>query len=149
MTDYHQLPLSELLTALETSRRGLAADEAAQRLERVGPNELHVRQDRPEIVKFLLQFKNFFALLLIFGGMLALSAEHLDPGEGNLYIAIALFAVVLLNAAFTYLQQHQSERIMESFRRMLPSMVAVQRDGQTRRVEAAMVTAYCWRDSAT
>lgn len=65
-----------------------------------------------------------------------MSAEHLDPGQGNLYIAIALFAVVFLNAAFTYVQEHQSERIMESFRKMLPSMVTALRDGGRRQVAA-------------
>jgi sodium/potassium-transporting ATPase subunit alpha len=44
--------------------------------------------------------------------------------------------VVLLNALFTYLQEQQSERIMESFRNMLPQMITVQRDGQISRIEA-------------
>ncbi len=70
------------------------------------------------------------------GGALAIAAERLDPGEGNLYIAVALLGVVVLNAAFTYIQEHQSERIMESFRRMLPSMVTVIRGGRAIRVVA-------------
>jgi sodium/potassium-transporting ATPase subunit alpha len=51
----------------------------------------------------LLESKNFFAILLISGGLLALLADYLDPGQGNLYIACALFGVVVLNATFTYL----------------------------------------------
>ena len=132
----HRLPLLELLQQLKTSEAGLSEAEAERRYKIYGPNELRMRQDTPEFVKFLRQFKNFFALLLMVGGLLALGAEQLDPNEGNLYIAIALFAVVLLNAAFTYVQEHQSERIMESFKKMLPSLVMVQRSGKLREIEA-------------
>ncbi len=128
-SDYHLLELDRLYGLLESGADGLGSDEAARRLARLGPNELKVRGETPEFVKFLRQFRNFFAILLIVGGFLAILAERLDPDQGNLYIAIALFAVVLLNAAFTYLQEYKSERIMESFERMLPSMVAVLRDG--------------------
>ena len=114
--DAHLKPINELLQDLDTSPDGLTSAEALDRLGRCGRNELTAGQSTPEIVKFLRQFKNFFALLLICGGALALFAERLDPGQGNLYIAIALIAVVILNAAFTYFQGLQSERIMESFR---------------------------------
>lgn len=137
MSDVHKLPLANLLDQLGVGDEGLSSAEVETRRKRYGANELQVRQDIPEFVKFLLQFRNFFALLLIFGGGLAMLAENLDPGQGNLYIAIALLAVVLLNAAFTYVQEHQSERIMESFRRMLPAMVTVLRDGRTGQTHAA------------
>lgn len=136
MTDFHQLDLPSLFRRIDSSERGLSQAEAEDRLRHYGRNELRVRQDVPEIVKFLRQFRNFFALLLMVGGVLALAAERLDPDQGNLYIAIALLGVVVLNAAFTYIQAHQSERIMESFRDMLPDMVTVLRDGDTRALDA-------------
>ena len=104
-----------------------------------GSNELRVRRETPEIVKFLRQFANFFALLLFVGSALAFLADYLQPGEGNFHIGVALLAVVLLNALFTYIQEHQSERIMESFRNMLPQMISVQRDGQMARIEARLL----------
>jgi sodium/potassium-transporting ATPase subunit alpha len=139
MLDFHRQPLDSLIEEFGASVNGLAEAEAQRRFYEYGPNELRVRQDVPEWVKLLRQFKNFFAVLLIVGGLLAMLAEHLDPGQGNLYIAIALFGVVLLNAIFTYAQEHQSEQIMESFRRMLPAMVTVLRDGKTRAIEAKLL----------
>ena len=134
--DYHLIPLARLYETLGTRDGGLSSADATERLARLGPNELKVRADTPQFVKFLRQFRNFFAILLIVGGLLALLAERLASGQGNLYIAIALFAVVLLNAAFTYLQEYKSERIMESFERMLPSMVEALRDGARVRIPA-------------
>ena len=86
------------------------------------------RKTLPVILTFLLQLNR---------GLLAILAEKLDPGQGNLYIAIALFAVVLLNATFSFVQEEQSERIMDSFRKMLPSMVRVRRSGIVTEIEAS------------
>ena len=134
--DFHRRPLSDLFVALACGDCGLTSDEVRSRLSQIGVNELRVRKDTPEIIKFLREFRNFFAILLIAGGLLALLADYLDPGQGNFYIACALFGVVVLNATFTYLQEHQSEKIMESFQRMLPAMVVVLRDAQLAQVEA-------------
>jgi sodium/potassium-transporting ATPase subunit alpha len=137
--DQHRIPLEALRQRLHCTGDGLSSAEAAQRLLEFGSNELRVRNETPEIVKFLRQFANFFALLLFVGSALAFFADYLKPGEGNFYIGVALLAVVLLNALFTYLQEQQSERIMESFRNMLPPMITVQRDGQISRIEARLV----------
>ncbi|MDD9907771.1 MAG: cation-transporting P-type ATPase [Rhodospirillaceae bacterium] len=135
----HTLPLRELLRRLESGETGLDPEEAQARLARIGPNELRIRRDTSELVKFLREFKNFFAILLIIGGCLALLAEYLDPGQGNIYIACALFVVVVLNATFTYFQEHQSEKIMESFQKMLPTTVGVLRAGRVDKLDAKVL----------
>ena len=99
MATYHQQSLSAVLDDLESSAQGLTTTEAKKRLETHGTNELKIGKETPEIVKFLLQFKNFFAFLLIVGGALAMTAERLDPGQGNLYIASRCCGCRLLNAA--------------------------------------------------
>ncbi len=134
--DQHRIPLSELQQRLDCTLDGLNSDDATQRLNKYGSNELLVRNETPEIIKFLRQFTNFFALLLIVGSGLAFLADYLSPGEGNAYIGTALLAVVLINALFTYIQEHESEQIMASFRKMLPQMIAVRRDGQVTQMEA-------------
>lgn len=139
LPEYHLCSLDDLFKQLLTTQSGLTSDSVTQRLEKFGTNELRVKQEVPEIVKFLKQFKNFFALLLIAGSALAFFAEQLDPGVGNLYIAIALFGVTVLNAVFTYIQEHQSEKIMESFRDLMPSMVRVFRDGDEVEIDASLI----------
>ena len=137
--DQHKLSLDQLCQRLGCSLNGLSQAEVTQRLVEYGENRLEAKHRSPEILKFLRQFKNFFALLLIFGGALALLAERLDPGQGNRYIAYALLAVVLLNGIFTYIQERQSEQILASFRHMLPSQVIVWRDGRKQQIDARLV----------
>jgi sodium/potassium-transporting ATPase subunit alpha len=113
VADQHKISLAELEQRLKCTDAGLNNNEATRRLSEYGSNELHVRKDTPEIIKFLRQFTNFFALLLIVGSGLAFFADYLQPGEGNFYIGVALLAVVVINATFTYIQEHASERLME------------------------------------
>ncbi|MCK5668453.1 MAG: cation-transporting P-type ATPase, partial [Gammaproteobacteria bacterium] len=98
MDNQHQIPLEELYKRLNSGFKGLSNGEASRRLEKSGLNELRVRQQAPKYIKFLSQFKNFFAVLLMVGGALAFFADYLDPGQGNFYIGCALYGVVLLNA---------------------------------------------------
>ncbi|MDD5277594.1 MAG: HAD-IC family P-type ATPase [Methylovulum sp.] len=139
MANEHRIPLSDLQHGLNCTSAGLANADAVRRLSQYGNNELHVRKETPEILKFLGQFTNFFALLLVVGSALAFFADYLQPGQGNFYIGVALLAVVLINAVFTYTQEHESERIMESFRNMLPLMISVLREGKVSRIEAKLL----------
>ena len=138
-SDQHQIPLSELQQRLNCATGGLSSAEAQARLTQYGYNELHVRKETPEIVKFFRQLTNFFALLLIAGSALAFFADYLQPDQGNFYIGVALLVVVLLNALFSYMQEHESDRIMQSFRNMLPHMINVQRDGKVSRIAAKLL----------
>lgn len=137
--DQHRILLAELMRRLSATEAGLSSVEAAKRLAEQGSNELRVRKDTPELIKFFRQLTNFFALLLIAGATLAFLADYLKPDEGNAYIGVALLVVVVLNAVFSYVQEYQSDRIMESFRNMLPPMIAVLRDGQVSRIEARLL----------
>ncbi|GAB7026679.1 cation-translocating P-type ATPase [Geotalea toluenoxydans] len=134
----HQIAIEEFCRRLGTSAdSGLDPAEAARRLLKEGPNALVQHKRENEIIKFLRQMFNLFALLLWVGAGLSFVAEWLTPGEGNIFIAIALVGVVLMNGGFSYLQQHKAEQIMASFREMLPHMAKVIRGGELKQVPAA------------
>jgi sodium/potassium-transporting ATPase subunit alpha len=137
--EFHKVGLEKLYASVSSSEHGLSTAEAERRLKQHGYNTLGSKKKSYAIVKFFLQFKNFFALLLVFGALLAFLAEYLMPGEGNLYIGIALAVVVLLNAVFTFIQEYQSEKIMDSFKNMLPERIEVLRDMKRQTVESKYI----------
>lgn len=126
--DEHKVKIEKLYEELKTTDKGLIKDEVDKRLSEFGQNILTTRKKFSVIMLFFSQFANFFAILLAAGSFLAFFAEYMRPGEGSLYIGIALLLVVLLNSIFTFLQQYHSEKIMESFRKMMPEDVEVLRD---------------------
>ena len=134
--DEHKIKLTELYERVASSDLGLSDKEAALRLDKYGKNKFTVKNKTPAIFKFLKQFTNFFALLLMSGAVLAFIAEKISPGNGNLYIAIALAGVVVLNSIFTFIQEYQSEKIMDSFKNMLPESAQVIRSGKRTKIES-------------
>jgi sodium/potassium-transporting ATPase subunit alpha len=137
--DEHCIELDEFFKRLKCSNEGLSSEEALNRQREYGLNVLEEKEKRSLIVWFGKHLVNFFALLLWTGAALAFISEYLVPGEGNLYIGIALAGVVILNAIFTFIQEYQSEQIMDSFRKMMPSKINVVRDGKRREVLAGEI----------
>ena len=75
--------------------------------------------------------------MLIIGTFLAFLAEYLDPGKGNLYIGIVIGLVVILNSTFTFVQEYQAAKTMDSFRQLLPPHAKVLRDSKIRDILAS------------
>ncbi len=125
-----RLPADSLLALLNSTAGGLGADEAARRLAAAGPNRLERVRGRPLAVRLLEQFWSFFAVLLWIGGGLAFLA-------GMPEIGWAIFAVILVNGVFGFLQEYRAERAVEALQELLPRQITVLRDGAERRVPTA------------
>jgi calcium-translocating P-type ATPase len=122
-------PLDRLLRDLRTWPEGLSDREAARRLVVYGPNELTRRRRHDWPVQLLRQFTHPLALLLWLAAALAAVA-------GTTILALAIVAVIVLNAALAFVQEQQAERAVEALGRYLPPHAAVIRDGVRVSVEA-------------
>ncbi|WP_445476359.1 cation-translocating P-type ATPase [Methanococcoides methylutens] len=135
--DEHSISIEEFLKRFDADTNGLTTPRALEKLEICGKNILENIGRESALKKYLNQFRNFFSILLITGALLSYSAELLDPGKGNIFIAIALFGVVVLNATFTFIQEYQTEQIMASFRQLIPPLAKVLRDGEIKEILAS------------
>jgi P-type Ca2+ transporter type 2C len=126
----------EALGALEAGSDGLASDEAQRRLERFGPNRLPELRRRSPLLRFVAQFRDFFAILLEVAGAITLAAYFVRRDSSDLKVAVAIFAVVVLNAVIGFVQEYRAERTAEALKRLLPARARVLRDGVPVEVEA-------------
>ncbi len=111
---------------------GLTSAEAEKRLARDGANTLP-KAKRPSALRRLLgELIRFFAVMLWVAAVLALIARLPE-------LAIAIVAVILLNAAFATVQQARADRAADRLQDMLPSQVTVRRDGVRHVIEAVEV----------
>ena len=117
------LPLPEAFAALQSQPQGLSSDEAAARLERFGANRLPPLRRRPLLLRFSDQLVHFMALLLWVAGGLAFIA-------GARQLGWAIWAVILINALFSFWQEFKAERTLQALANNLPPLVRVWRDGQ-------------------
>lgn len=125
MTYHHPiwtLPTEEVYQTLNTSAQGLAEDEAAFRLKQYGYNELPEPTRRSLLLRFIDQLTHFMALLLWVAGILAFISNTPELGW-------AIWAVIWINAAFSFWQEYQAEQALAALKRVLPIQVKVYRAG--------------------
>ncbi len=118
------------MSSASTNPAGLSAVEAAQRLARDGANRLPAVQPTPPWRQLLQQLVHFFAIMLWIAGALAIVA-------GLAQLGIAIFAVVLLNGVFAFVQEYRAERAAERLRGLLPRRALVVRDGKPLDLDAS------------
>ena len=88
---------------------GLDSGLAASRLSSFGPNELTAKPKPPFWKKLLEQFSSFLVIILILAAVVsALVGEYVE--------AIAITAIVLLNAALGVIQERRAEEAMAASR---------------------------------
>jgi potassium/sodium efflux P-type ATPase len=116
------LPVAAVYESLGTTANGLTDRAAVQRLAQFGANELPAPAHRPLWLRFTDQLTHFMALLLWVGGILAFVSR--TPALGW-----AIWAVILINAIFSFWQEFQAERALAALKKVLPMQVKVYRDG--------------------
>src|SRR5512139_211985 len=136
----YRLRVDDLIAALATDeRRGLTDEEARSRLARYGPNELAAEKPVPAWRKFLAQFQDMLVILLLFAVAIS-AALWLHERESALpYEAIAILAVVVLNAVMGYVQESRAESAVAALRQMAAAKAQVVRDGSRQTVPASEV----------
>lgn len=123
------LPSEEVYAALGTSVQGLSTHEALLRLHQHGPNELPEPPQRSLLLRFTDQLTHFMALLLWVAGTLAFVS-------GTPELGWAIWAVIWVNALFSFSQEFQAERALTALKQVLPTQVKVYRDGNIRLIAA-------------
>jgi len=132
----HEVPIEIVYEAFSSNPSGLTSDAVVEARKQYGSNILSEKKRLPMILRFLLQFKNFFSLLLLVGAALSFFGHSFSPGDGFDLIGYALVGVTFLNALFTFFQEYKAEQVMRSFRNLLPETIGVLRDGQEVRIDA-------------
>ena len=126
----NELTRDEVFRTLVSSEPGLGTDEARRRRAEFGPNAIQAARKRPLALRFLGQFTHFLAILLWIAAGLSFFSEYVQPGEGMLTLGIAIIAVILINALFTFVQEYRAEKALEALKKLLPFRVTVRRDGR-------------------
>jgi Ca2+-transporting ATPase len=123
---------TDLCARLQTSRKGLSATDAAQRLTAQGANEIKETKPVRRITILLRQFTSLIVWLLIVAAIVAWAmGEPID--------AIAIIAIVLLNGVIGFYQEHKAEQSIAALRKMTAPIARVRRSGRSLMVPATQL----------
>lgn len=132
-----RFPISGINEGDPRQSTGLANEQVLEQREKFGKNELSPPKKDPPIVLFLKQFLDLFRVLLMIAGILSLISYFTDPEvELNLYLAIILIAIVIINCVMAFMEEMSSGKVMDSFKNMLPPKCSVIRGGKSLEIAA-------------
>lgn len=131
--NYYNFSPQETLKKLKTSPSGLSQNEAKKRLAESGPNEIRVA-GKPLWKKILEPITDVFMLVLIFAGVISIF-------HGDTLDAIIIFAIVVVNAGISYVQEYSTEKILRELRKTSEQIVEVVRGGKTLKISKSHLVA--------
>ena len=128
--EWYQRGVQEVIDELDSSlERGLSSEQAARRLEEVGPNELIDRGTKNPWLILWEQFTETMVVILII-------AAIVSAFVGDLKDAVAIVAIVILNALLGFRQEYQAEQAMAALKKLAVPHVRVRRNGHIQEIEA-------------
>jgi len=121
---WHGLSSADTIEKLQSHyEKGLSKEDAQARLAAFGPNELQ-EAPHPGFLKRLLdQFRNFLVMILIVASVISLLL-------GDYTEAIAIMAIVILNAMLGVIQESRAEEALAALKKMTAPEAQVIRDGR-------------------
>ncbi|MCA9211712.1 MAG: cation-translocating P-type ATPase [Planctomycetales bacterium] len=130
MTKWHCTTLDDTLQQLDTdASRGLTTEQVEARRHEYGLNELIETGGRSPWRILWEQLSGAMVLLLVFAAIVSMFLhEYTD--------AIAIMAIVLLNAVLGFAQDYRAEKALAALKKLSVPVVRVRRDGAVQEVSA-------------
>lgn len=120
---WHALDPDQVLAHLETElQTGLSLEEVKNRQAKFGPNAL-TEKPRPTFLQLVIgQLNNFLVILLIVSAVISAAL-------GDYIEAIAIMAIVVLNAILGVVQENRAEEALAALKKLAAPEAQVLRDG--------------------
>ena len=113
-------------------KHGLSSEQAARSLERYGLNQLQEAKGRSPLSVFFAQFKSFLIWVLIVAAIISgFLGEWID--------ALAIVAIVILNAILGFIQEYRAEKSLAALKKMAAPLTKVIRNGELQQIPAQEV----------
>ncbi|NLE03587.1 MAG: HAD-IC family P-type ATPase, partial [Crenarchaeota archaeon] len=113
--------IEQIFTHLETSPSGLSSEEATERLDVYGTNELAKKKKHTAVVEFLLNFKSPLVIILLIAGTISGILQE----YANMVI---IFIIVFLSVILDYYQASKAEKAAETLKEKVTTTATVLRD---------------------
>ena len=122
-TDFSQQSPASAAEYLGSPSGGLSGTEVDTRLARFGANVIEEEKGRSKAAIFFSQFQGFLIYVLAVAAIISAIL-------GDWIEAVAIAAIMVLNAIMGYVQESRAEEAMEALKKLAVPVVRVERDGE-------------------
>lgn len=102
--------------------KGLSTAQAQSIFDQIGPNEIPTKESFSAIRLFLSQFPSFINVVLLLAAFFSYFLHDIVD-------AFFIFAIILLNGIFGFVQEYRAEKALEKLKSYAIPLVRVLRDG--------------------
>ncbi len=127
---WHALDVADVVSRLNSSLQGLTSQEAARRLEQVGPNLVRRRSRGNALLTFLRQLNDPLIWVLIASTALAMFLGKINDG-------LVVAAVVVINSFIGFVQEYRAGRAIAALTEMVPEHANALRDATATQLPVA------------
>lgn len=128
-SDFHAQSSDQVLTTLDSQADGLSGEQVSSRQKKFGANRLTPPAGESNWLKFLRQFNNVLIYVLLAAALMSWLLGRWTDGA-------VIFAVVIINGMFGFIQEGKAEQALASIRSMLRVHTHVMRDGVRQQIDA-------------
>ncbi len=128
-SDFHAQSSDQVLTTLDSQADGLSGEQVSLRQKKFGANRLTPPAGESNWLKFLRQFNNVLIYVLLAAALMSWLLGRWTDGA-------VIFAVVIINGMFGFIQEGKAEQALASIRSMLRVHTHVMRDGVRQQIDA-------------
>ena len=140
MLKFADTPKERVLQVLKTDEQGLSEEEAAERREKFGKNELNEKKRKSVIGLFFSQFGDVMTILLIGAACISAVIAFLSGDKSDLADTGIIVGIILLNAVVGTVQQYRADKAIEGLKKLNSTLAKVRRDGEVREIDATELT---------
>ena len=115
--------LETLFQEFHTSNEGLGQQEAANRLEKYGPNDPAPHKESNLLLQILRLFKNPLVIILLIASLVSALV-------GEVVNSSIIIVMVLLSVTLNFVQDYRSQKAASRLKAIVASTATVKRDGQ-------------------
>lgn len=135
--DYYKLPVEKCLIELGSSTNGLSNIEVNSRIAKT--KDLLIKSGKKSnlFVKFLEQLKELMILILLISAVVSIVIGAIENSTSEIVDGVIILGIVVMNAMFGVLQEHKTEKAIESLKKMTEAETFVLRDGKVEKIKSS------------
>jgi Ca2+-transporting ATPase len=109
---------------------GLTSKEVSEKQKQFGLNVLNHKKKSKPLKVFMSQFKDVMVMILLVATVISVLL-------GEVYDAVTIILIVLINAILGFVQEYRTEKTLETLKNLSAPNAKVYRDGQLMNISAA------------
>lgn len=129
LINFSKMDLKNLYNLLNTSKDGITSEEANERIEKYGINEVTHEKQSPWYIQLIKSFINPFTIILITLAIISLFTDVIlsSPEERSWMTVIVISTMVIVSGLLKFIQENKSSKAAEKLKSLVRTTASVVR----------------------